>query len=68
MMIILMVLKVGLNLLMVKNIEAAGTASPTIAWVEGIPYSRAHCGNCNHDRIDDNKTAADDDPVLKSPL
>ena len=61
MMIILMVLKVGLNLLMVKNIEAVGTASPTIAWVEGIPYSRAHCGNCNHDHIDVDEAAADDD-------
>ena len=30
------------NLLNVKNIEAAGTASPTIAWVDGIPYSSAH--------------------------
>ena len=26
----------------VKKMMLNGTASPTMAWVEGIPYSRAH--------------------------
>ena len=31
------------HLCMVNRMTEAGTARPIMAWVEGIPYSRAHC-------------------------